>query len=38
MSGRRSAEAHSGFSFSSSTYSLFRRPVARTSMGLSLIS
>ncbi|MNJ72926.1 hypothetical protein D3C77_696450 [compost metagenome] len=38
MSARRSALAQSGFSFSSSTYSLFRRLVARTSMGLSLIS
>lgn len=28
----------SGFSRNSSTYRLFRRPVARTSMGLSVIS
>jgi hypothetical protein len=34
MSGRRLSAAQSGFSRSSSTYSLFNRPVARTSMGL----
>ncbi len=38
MSGRREAAAQSGFSRSSSTYSLFSRPVARTSIGLFLIS
>src|SRR6185369_2889751 len=38
MSGRRLALAQSGFARSNSTYSLFSRPVARTSMGLSLIS
>ena len=38
MSRRRSGCAQSGFSLSSSRYSLFSRPVARMSMGLSLIS
>src|SRR6218665_821436 len=38
MPWRRSLVAQSGLLFSSSTYSLFRRPVAFTSMGLSLIS